>query len=75
MGITYRECTDLPLIIVRGSPGNSHTSPVKNHCMKAKYKNSDLVTESYFQQSVTVTAVAPSQAAAIRLYEKSRYLY
>lgn len=50
MGITYRECPDLPLIIAKGSPGNSHTSPVKNHSIKAKYKNSDLVKESLFFQ-------------------------
>lgn len=38
--------TDLPLIIVKGSPGDAHSSPVKNHCIKAKYRNSDLVKDS-----------------------------
>lgn len=45
MGLPKRECTELLFIIVKGSPGNSHTSAVKNHCIKAKYRVCDLVKE------------------------------
>lgn len=76
MGITYRECTDLPLIIVKGSPGNSRTSAVKNHRIKAKYKNGDLVKESlYFQQGCHCYCSSSKSVSCCSTTQKNPAIY